>query len=132
MLKRHDRGAAAVEFALVVPLLLLLLFAVMEYGWVLTQQIVLTNAVSSGARAALKARDWGGHDEDPEAFAREAVRGAYWVADVDDERIETALYDDPRRIEVAVRQLGCQPLTGYLPERLLPRTLSARAVMVFP
>ncbi|MBL0715189.1 MAG: pilus assembly protein [Desulfosarcina sp.] len=120
------------EFALVVPIFLLLLFTVLEYGWVLTQQIVLTNAVSTGARAALKARNWGAHNEDPEAFARDAFKIAYWFTDVDDDQIETNLRKNPHRIEVAVRSLNCQPLTGYLPRCLLPRTLSARAVMVFP
>jgi Flp pilus assembly protein TadG len=132
MHKHNECGAAAVEFALIVPLLLLLLFAVIEYGWVLTQQIVLTNAVASGARAAVKARDWGTHNEDPETFAREALKAAYWVAAVEDDRIETTLRDDPHRIEVTVRGLDCRTLTGYLPPALRPQTLSARAVMVFP
>jgi Flp pilus assembly protein TadG len=47
-----DRGAAAVEFALVMPLLLLILFAIIDFGRMLNTQITLTEAAREGARAA--------------------------------------------------------------------------------
>jgi Flp pilus assembly protein TadG len=49
---RHDRGVTAVEFALVAPLAFLLLMGVIVTGIVVTDQVALTNAVRSGARAA--------------------------------------------------------------------------------
>jgi len=49
--RQYDDGAAAVEFALVVPLLLLLVFAIMSFGIVFAQQIALNNGVRQGARA---------------------------------------------------------------------------------
>lgn len=45
-----ERGAAAVEFALVVPVLLLLLFGIIEFGRVYNTQIELTGAAREGAR----------------------------------------------------------------------------------
>ncbi|WP_113719564.1 TadE/TadG family type IV pilus assembly protein [Arthrobacter dokdonensis] len=45
-----ERGAAAVEFALVVPVLLLLLFGIIEFGRVYNAQIELTGAAREGAR----------------------------------------------------------------------------------
>ena len=49
----HDeRGAAAVEFALVVTILLLLLFGVFEFGRVFSQLEVLNGAAREGARVA--------------------------------------------------------------------------------
>ena len=47
-----DRGSAAVELALVLPLLLLLLFGVIDFGRMLNTQITLTEAAREGARAA--------------------------------------------------------------------------------
>ena len=48
-----EDGAAAVEFALVVPLLLLLLFGIISFGMIFAQQLSLTNAARQGARVAV-------------------------------------------------------------------------------
>lgn len=47
-----ERGAAAVEFALVVPLLLLLVFGIIQYGYMLSFRQALSQAAAEGARAA--------------------------------------------------------------------------------
>lgn len=49
---RAERGAAAVEFALVVPLLVLLLFGIISYGVMLSFRQTLSQAATEGARAA--------------------------------------------------------------------------------
>jgi Flp pilus assembly protein TadG len=48
-LKRED-GAAAVEFALVLPILILILFGIIEFGFALYNKEVITNASREGAR----------------------------------------------------------------------------------
>lgn len=52
MSRARDRGASAVEFALVAPLLLLLVFGVIDFGRLLNAQITITEAAREGARAA--------------------------------------------------------------------------------
>jgi Flp pilus assembly protein TadG len=52
MIHRRDRGAAAVEFALLLPLLLLLVFGIIDFGRALNAQITLTQAAREGARLA--------------------------------------------------------------------------------
>lgn len=47
-----ERGAAAVEFALVVPLLLLLLFGIIGYAYMLSFRQALSQGAAEGARAA--------------------------------------------------------------------------------
>jgi Flp pilus assembly protein TadG len=46
----RDRGATAVEFALVLPLLLLLVCGIIDFGRALNAQISLTEAAREGAR----------------------------------------------------------------------------------
>jgi len=56
--RRHlktERGAAAVEFALVLPVLVLLLFGVIEFGLLMFNKAVLTNAAREGARFGIVA-----------------------------------------------------------------------------
>ena len=48
----RDRGAVAVEAALVTPVLLLIVVAIVEFGLVYKDQIAATSAVRSGARMA--------------------------------------------------------------------------------
>jgi Flp pilus assembly protein TadG len=50
--RASDRGAAAVEFALVLPLLVILIFGIIDFGRMLNAKITLTEAAREGARAA--------------------------------------------------------------------------------
>jgi Flp pilus assembly protein TadG len=45
-----EEGAAAVEFALVLPLLFMLVFGIIWYGWTFNRWISVTNAAREGAR----------------------------------------------------------------------------------
>ncbi|BBH67335.1 hypothetical protein ACTI_40200 [Actinoplanes sp. OR16] len=47
---RGDGGAVAIEFAIILPVLLLILFAIIDMGRMLQQQIQLTEAAREGAR----------------------------------------------------------------------------------
>jgi Flp pilus assembly protein TadG len=51
--KNPERGAVVVEFALVLPLLMLLLMGIIEFGLLFYNQQVLTNASREGARAGI-------------------------------------------------------------------------------
>jgi Flp pilus assembly protein TadG len=47
---KQDRGAAAVEFAIMLPLLLLIVFGIIDFGRALNAQVTLTQAAREGAR----------------------------------------------------------------------------------
>lgn len=51
-ISRRDRGAAAVEMALVMPLLLMIICAIIDFGRMYNAQITLTQAAREGARAS--------------------------------------------------------------------------------
>jgi Flp pilus assembly protein TadG len=69
--RAHD-GQTMAEFALVLPLLALLLFGVIQFGIAFNHYITLTDAVRAGARKGAVGR----HLADPEASVVAQVRAA--------------------------------------------------------
>lgn len=53
--RRRDRGAAAVEFAILVPVILTLVFGAIAYAYMFSFRQALSQAASEGARAAVGA-----------------------------------------------------------------------------
>ncbi len=47
---RNDKGATAVEFAIILPVLLLFVFGIIEWGLYMYNRQVITNAAREGAR----------------------------------------------------------------------------------
>jgi Flp pilus assembly protein TadG len=69
---RAQNGQTMTEFALVLPLLALLLFGVIQFGIAFNNYITLTDAVRAGSRKGAVAR----HLADPERSVDTAVRAA--------------------------------------------------------
>jgi len=53
MRQHNERGAAAVEFALLLPVLLTILYGIIEFGMIMYGREVVTNASREGARAGI-------------------------------------------------------------------------------
>jgi Flp pilus assembly protein TadG len=51
--KNREKGVAAVEFALILPMLLLVLFMIIEFSIILYDKAVITNASREGARMGI-------------------------------------------------------------------------------
>jgi Flp pilus assembly protein TadG len=67
MLKRfakNEKGQAMVEFALITPLLILLLCGIIDFGWIFGNQMLLNNAGRDTARYMAINYDDAGADED--------------------------------------------------------------------
>jgi Flp pilus assembly pilin Flp len=56
VLLKNQKGATVVEFAIILPLLLLLIFGIIEFGLFLFNRHVITNAVREAARAGIVVR----------------------------------------------------------------------------
>ncbi len=83
---RGDRGAAALEFAIVVIPLLYLVFGIISYGYMLTFRQAMSQGAAEGARAAAVAPA-GLPDDDLRRRALTAVNGSletYGVACLED------------------------------------------------
>ena len=70
---RDERGQAMTEFALVLPILALLLFGVIQFGIAFNNYLTLTDAVRAGARKGAVSRNVTGNRE---AVVRQAVVAA--------------------------------------------------------
>lgn len=53
MILKRQNGAAAVEFAIILPILIVLVFGIIEFGLALYDKAVITNASREGARAGI-------------------------------------------------------------------------------
>lgn len=53
MKKQDEKGVSAVEFALLLPVLVLIIFGIIEFGLILYDQQVITNASREGAREGI-------------------------------------------------------------------------------
>ena len=69
-LRKNERGAAMVEFAFAVTLLLLIIFAIIDFAWILHGHITLTGAVREGVRLAVVSD----LDDNDEEEIKDAVR----------------------------------------------------------
>jgi Flp pilus assembly pilin Flp len=79
MSRRGEDGAAAVEFALLLPLLVLLLFGIIQFGAAFNARIRATNAAREAARLAVVGiDDWG-----------DIGRGSFWQVVQDDAGLGT-------------------------------------------
>ena len=114
---RRERGAAAVEFALVLPVLLLLVLGAIDWGWYFFLREVVTNAAREGARV-------GSVNQDGQAAAAAYLtrlgltQGAAASNNGNVGGIST--------VRVTVTYQGCS-LTGFIP--MVPTTITAQAQM---
>ena len=136
----NEKGVSAVEFALVAPLFFIFFIGIIEYGWFMTSQMLLSHAVSQGARAAVRLPE----DSEDDAFreeARDRVKTVFRLAgklsdsdiSVDIEDASTHLgHPLPRKVTVSVENRTYTPLAGFLPAGYLPRALDSRSTCAFP
>jgi Flp pilus assembly protein TadG len=70
---RNEQGQTMTEFALVLPVLALILFAVIQFGIVFNNYVTLTDATRAGARKAAVSRQDPNHDQDVIAAVRNSA-----------------------------------------------------------
>ncbi len=132
--QKRWRGAAAVEFALILPLLLLLVGGMVEMSWIMFDQAVLTNASREGARAGIVLRNPKLTDEEIEAVVTGYTAGALLglgpqtVPTVTVEQDTDPQFSSPLRVSVSY------PFTGFAAVGLMsllsgPVQLGATTVM---
>lgn len=131
-IRRRDDGAAAVEFALILPVLLTVMFGIIEFGWAFGQQVSLGNAAREAARTM--AIHWAEPGADAEAIeeglaAAPLIPGAA-IAFTSMQCAPTNPDDEPLSV-TAVATLEAPGLTGWFNWLIAPeRVLSAESKMI--
>ncbi|MEC5199154.1 Flp pilus assembly protein TadG [Arthrobacter sp. PL16] len=126
MMKRTDRerGAVALEMALVLPVLLLILVGILEFGRVMNVQVSLTQAAREGARHAAIHYDDGTLNLPGAALAAApALDGLPVTVDDDADACGPGLW-----VEVTT-SVSLPSMTGFLDAGLFPLDLEGIAVM---
>lgn len=124
---RSQHGAAAVEFALILPVLMMLLLGIVEYGSVYNAQITLTSAAREAAREASLRMSGGDAEAEVLAAAGSAAAAAAVGLDADLLTIDIPAAADScssaTSIEVTV-SYQYTSITGLVP---VPGTLVGKA-----
>ncbi|MFT5679820.1 MAG: putative membrane protein [Myxococcota bacterium] len=127
--RRPRRGHAHIEFALVLPVLLIFIYGIMEYGWMFFQRTAVQEAARQGCRSGATMSP----DLDYNAVVQERALEALASLSVDCDRVnctvtteeEGSLPEMRLRCEVAVEY---KPLLNVLPT---PSTLGAGYLYYF-
>ncbi|PUE15282.1 MULTISPECIES: TadE/TadG family type IV pilus assembly protein [unclassified Limnohabitans] len=133
---RTQRGMAVVEFALILPLLLLVLLGTIDISLALLDKSLLTNASREGARAGVVARNTKLSDADIEKVVLSYTRGSLmqWGANAQNPKVQIVRAnwkDDQQSLEVTVsftfQGVGLGQLFSVLGQ---PWKLTASTVML--
>jgi len=116
--RRPDQGSVVVEFALLLPILFLVLLAAVQVGLLARDQLLLAQASRAGAREAAVTLD------------AQAVHDSAVVASpgLDPDRLQVSVLrdgtqGDPVTVEVTYQASVAPPLAGWL----FPATVELRA-----
>ena len=71
-IRKNEQGQSMVEFALVLPLLCLILLGIVQFGVVFKDYVSLTDGARAGVRKAVVSR----HASCPQCLAEQAVRNS--------------------------------------------------------
>jgi len=137
--RNSERGAAAVEFALVLPLFLALLMGTIDYGYFFFTDQIVTNAAREGARAGTLVPPAAGSGKATDAAS--AAAGAYLTANglecpgggaaciIPSEKMVTDDSITTPAIDVVI-DFPAVSITGFTQMvRILPRTVHGHAIM---
>jgi len=124
--RRHSgRGVAALELAILMPLLLMIIFGIIDWGYVFYVDLTLTNGVREGARVGVTRNDVSTAQTDAKTAATNYVSTLGAHNDI----VISATMTNTDQLSVQARIDNFQPLVGFLPDSALPSTISTQASM---
>jgi Flp pilus assembly protein TadG len=86
--RHHERGQSLVEFALILPVLLILLLGILDFGRAVAAYNSVANAARSAVRVAIV-------DQNPDRITEAAEAEAVGLSPIDVEFVDNVNGDDP-------------------------------------
>lgn len=125
--RRDEGGAAALEFALVLPILLMLVFGIISYAYMFSVRQALTQAAAEGARAAAVAQT-GQSATRATAAVNEALAGLDMTCGAEGLTCTptpaTCGSASCMRVTVTYAYRANNPIPNLLPDAMIPASLS--------
>jgi len=106
--KKKEEGQALVEFALILPLLLILFFAIIEFGYLFYHHYCLADGVRAGVRAGALGLDSGRIQE--AVISTSSLPIAH--SDITIERPQTMVKGAPFRVSAVFHHRLLTPILG--------------------
>ncbi|MDN4610768.1 TadE/TadG family type IV pilus assembly protein [Arthrobacter burdickii] len=121
---RNEKGAVAIELAFVLPVLLLILIGILEFGRVMNVQVSLTQAAREGARhAAIH------YDDGTMNVRAAALAAAPALAGLPVTVTSNAAACAPNRNVTVTTRVVLPSMSGFLDVGLFPMNLDGIGVM---
>ena len=128
---RQRAGAEAIEFALILPIFVVLVIGIMEYSWAYFVRSTVVNAVRDGCRAGAVIPQ----DQNPTQVAQDSMEEimAHWGTDCNSGQVN-CIFDITTAGASPETNLQCQITVTYesifnlIP---VPRQLSAQSTVLF-
>ena len=129
LLLKDEQGASAVEFALVLPFLLMILFMIFELSWLISSQTILNHATFQAARTASLAKNEGLSSDDASELAITRAVENFWLGSLEEDDVTVTFDESGEVCQVTVQaSLEYIPLTGWFDTDSIPERIGSKAV----
>ena len=126
---RDERGVAAVEFAIILPVLVLMLMGIIDWGFFFFFSESVVNAAREGARAGVVEPDSGDTTTTAETVAQAYLGSANIEIGTGTNEAEASADLDGSDLAVTVTMTSFEGLTGFLAPPLIPSSITYTSTM---
>ncbi len=123
---RREEGQSVVEAAFVIPLLILILCGILDFGWIFSNQLMVNNCSREGARYAIVNSD----QTDLTTAVTNKVKSVSGMGDLDSLTVTVAKINSNTDVQVTVKKKVkvLTPLAGiFVPDQEV--TLTSTSIM---